>query len=67
VLADSAYGSGEVLAALKRAEHTVSIKPGQPRPAVAGGFTLDGFVVDEQAVIAICPNRLTRPIGRSGR
>ncbi len=47
VLADSAYGTGDALAALNAAGHTAVIKPWPLRPAVAGGFTLDDFTVDE--------------------
>src|SRR3954452_16750707 len=45
-LADSAYGTGEALAALAAAGHTPVIKPWPLRPAVAGGFPLDDFTVD---------------------
>jgi hypothetical protein len=62
VLADSAYGSGEMLAALAGAGHTPVIKPWPLRPAVEGGFTLDDFTVDESAGTATCPNGLTRRI-----
>ena len=56
VLADSAYGTGEVLAALAAAGHTAVIKPWPLRPAVPGGFTLDDFTVDEAAGTATCPH-----------
>ncbi len=62
VLADSAYGSGEMLAALARTGHTPVIKPWPVRPAVEGGFTLDDFTVDEAAGTMTCPNGLTRKI-----
>jgi hypothetical protein len=62
VLADSAYGTGDALAALATAGHRPVIKPWPLRPAVAGGFTLDDFVVDEQAGLVSCPNGVTRPI-----
>ena len=65
VLADSAYGSGDMLAALARTGHTGHtpvIKPWPLRPAVEGGFTLDDFTVDESAGTATCPNGLTRRI-----
>ncbi|GAC1495606.1 MAG: hypothetical protein NVS2B15_17600 [Pseudarthrobacter sp.] len=60
VLADSAYGSGEMLAALARTDHTPVIKPWPLRPAVDGGFTLDDFTVDEAAGTAR-PVRTTSP------
>jgi hypothetical protein len=65
VLADSAYGTGEALAALQTAGHTAVIKPWQLRPAVPGGFTLDDFTIDEAAGTATCPAGLTRPISRT--
>jgi hypothetical protein len=43
VLADSAYGSGDMLAALALTAHTPVIKPWPSRPAIEGGFTLDDF------------------------
>jgi hypothetical protein len=62
VLADSAYGTGELLDALQQAGHTAIIKPWPLRPAVDGGFTLDDFTVDEAAGAVTCPNQITRPI-----
>lgn len=38
------------------------IKPKPLQPAVAGGFTVDDFTVDEAACTVTCPNGLTRPI-----
>jgi hypothetical protein len=65
VLADSAYGTGDALAALAAAGHTPVIKPWPLRPAVAGGFTLDDFTVDAAAGTATCPNGVTRPVTRT--
>ena len=62
ILADSAYGSGEMLAALSRTSHTPVIKPWPLRPAVEGGFTLDDFTVDEAAGTVTCPHNITRTI-----
>jgi Transposase DDE domain/Transposase domain (DUF772) len=62
VLGDSAYGTGEARAALADAGHTAIIKPAPLRPAVAGGFTLDEFAVDEAAGTVTCPGGVTRPI-----
>jgi hypothetical protein len=59
-LGDSAYGTGEARAALADAGHTAIIKPAPLRPAVAGGFTIDDFTVDEQAGTVTCPNGATR-------
>ena len=74
VLADSAYGSGEMLEALERAGHDATIKPWPLRPAVDGGFTLDDFTItvpdqgqaDGQAGSVTCPNGVTRPITPTG-
>ncbi|WP_447924826.1 IS1182 family transposase [Georgenia muralis] len=62
VLADSAYGTGEALAALEKAGHTAIIKPWPLRPAIPGGFTIEDFTVDETAGTVTCPNGLTRRI-----
>ena len=62
VLGDSAYGTGDMLHDLDKSEHTATIKPWPLRPAVPGGFTVDDFVVDEQAKTVTCPNGLVRPI-----
>ena len=62
VLADSAYGSGDARAELGAAGHTPVIKPIPLRPAVEGGYTLDDFVVDEDAGTVSCPNGVTRRI-----
>jgi hypothetical protein len=64
-LGDSAYGTGEALAALAAAGHTAVIKPWPLHPAVAGGFTADDFTVDEATGTATCPAGITRPISRT--
>jgi hypothetical protein len=72
VLADSAYGTGQALTALREAGHTPIIKPWPLRPAVEGGFTIDAFTVLEptpdlpdQPGSVTCPNGITRPITRT--
>jgi hypothetical protein len=65
VLGDSAYGTGELLAAAADGGHTAIIKPWPLRPAVPGGFTLDDFPVDEAAGTVTCPNGLTARITRT--
>jgi Transposase DDE domain/Transposase domain (DUF772) len=65
VLGDSAYGTGELLAAAADGGHTPIIKPWPLRSAVAGGFTLDEFTVDEAAGTVTCPNGLTARITRT--
>ncbi|MCY7287610.1 MAG: IS1182 family transposase [Cryobacterium sp.] len=67
VLGDSAYGSGELLAAITTAGHTPIIKPMPLRPAVPGGFTVDDFTVDNEAQTVTCPANITRPISAKGR
>ncbi len=64
-LGDSAYGTGEALAALAAAGHTAVIKPWPLRPAVPGGFTVDDFSIDEATGTVTCPNGITRPISRT--
>jgi IS5 family transposase len=62
VYGDSAYGTGDLRAALDEAGHTAVIKPRPLKPAVEGGFTLDDFTVDESAGTVTCPAGVTRRI-----
>lgn len=62
VLGDSAYGTGDALAAITGAGHVPLVKPWVLRPAVEGGFTLDDFAVDADTGTVTCPAGLTRPI-----
>lgn len=56
VLADSAYGSGETRAELRKAGHDQAIKPiPLRRPTIDGGYTRDDFSVDHQARTVTCP------------
>jgi hypothetical protein len=59
---DSAYGTGDLRAAVTAAGHTAVIKPKPVMPAVDGGFTLDDFTVDEAAGTVTCPAGITRPV-----
>jgi hypothetical protein len=59
--ADSAYGTGDLRAAIGQAGHEAVIKPKPLQPAVDGGFTLDDFTVNDDATIT-CPAGRTRPI-----
>ena len=59
---DSAYGTGDLRAAISQAGHTAVIKPGPLRPAVDGGFTTGDFTVDEAAGTVTCPAGVTRPV-----
>ena len=53
VLADSAYGSGETRAELRRQKHRLAIKPWPM--AATGRFSRDDFVIDHAARTATCP------------
>lgn len=66
VLADSAYGSGEVRAALGRATHRATIKPIPLRRAIPAGFTLDEFTIDVAGGVVTCPQGLTAAITPRG-
>ncbi|MFP5368971.1 MAG: transposase, partial [Actinomycetes bacterium] len=66
VLADSAYGTGELLRALAAAGHTALIKPKPLARAIEGGFTIDDFTYDRQARTLTCPNGLVRTITAKG-
>jgi len=66
VLADSAYGSGEVRESLRKSKHHALIKPITLRPAVPGGFTVDDFTIDTSAATVTCPQGITVPITPGG-
>jgi len=55
VLGDGAYGSGETLAALGKANHRRAIKPWPMTTAIPGGFDRDDFVVDKVVGTVTCP------------
>jgi len=55
VLADSAYGTGAMLAALAAAGHTAVIKPWPLHSLISGGFTAADFAIDESAGTVTCP------------
>src|SRR5204863_1394688 len=59
VLADSAYGSGDLRAELTERGHSDRVKPAPTRSAVNGGFTVDDFTVDHAHGTATCPAGLT--------
>jgi hypothetical protein len=65
VLGDSAYGSGDALAALAQDGHAPIIKPWPLRPAVEGGFTAEDFTVDEDTATVTCPNGLIRSMTKN--
>lgn len=62
VYGDTAYGTGDLRAALDEAGHTAVIKPWPLKPAVEDGFTVDDFTADENAGTVTCPAGLTRRI-----
>jgi hypothetical protein len=59
VLGDSAYRTGELCDQLASTNKTAVIKPPPLRPAVAGGFTLDDFELDDCAGTLTCPAGVT--------
>ena len=69
VLADSAYGSGDTLAALDDAEHRILIKPWPTsRNANLGDdqFHRDDFTIDYTARTVTCPNGITTHLSVKG-
>ena len=62
VLADSAYASGEALDAFASAGYATAIKPIDPKPRIAGGFTRDDFAIDADAQTVTCPAGHTRAV-----
>jgi IS5 family transposase len=66
VLADSAYGSGEVRVAIRQARHQAAIKAIPLRRAIPGGFDRDAFIIDHNARTATCPAGHTVPIAAKG-
>jgi IS5 family transposase len=67
VLADAAYGSGELRADLESAGFSPVIKPLPLQPAVEGGFTLDDFEIDQEQNTITCPNGVTVKINAHRR
>jgi Transposase DDE domain len=59
---DSAYGTGDLRAAIAVAGHQAVIKPWPLLPAVQGGFTADDFIVDTAAGTVTCPAGITRQV-----
>jgi IS5 family transposase len=67
VVADSAYGSGAVRAALRAADQVQTIKPIPLRVTIPGGFDRDDFALDHTAGTATCPAGHTVRITATGR
>jgi Transposase domain (DUF772)/Transposase DDE domain len=63
---DSAYGSGDLRDAIGKAGQLAVLKPKPLQPAVAGGFTVDDFTVDQAAGTVTCPSGQVRPISATG-
>jgi len=59
---DSAYATGEALAALNDTGHRPMVKPWPTKPAVPGGFQIEDFSVDETNNSVTCPAGVTRPL-----
>jgi IS5 family transposase len=66
VLGDSAYATADMLHALAGRQWLPLVKPWPIQPAVAGGFTVDDFVVDHAAGTATCPAGITRKVSVKG-
>ena len=66
VLADSAYGSGDVRVELRRRRHRAAIKAMPLRRAVPGGFDRDDFIIDHHNLSATCPAGHRVPIAPKG-
>jgi len=65
---DSAYGTGELRAAIAAAGDGAVIKPKTLRPPlIKGGFSTDEFTIDHAARTATCPAGITRPVTGTGR
>jgi hypothetical protein len=62
---DCAYGTGDLRGAIDDAGHDAVIKPRPIPAAVAGGFTVDDFTVEEAAATVTCPAGNTRPITKA--
>jgi hypothetical protein len=61
VYGDAAYGAGELLAKLEKADAEIKTKV-QPPPGQGGRFAKDQFTVDLEAGTVTCPNGVTATI-----
>ncbi len=66
VLGDSAYSAGQFRSHLEDRSMIAVIKPAPLTPAVAGGFTLDDFIIDVDAGTVSCPEDITVTITKKG-
>ena len=67
VLADSAYGTGDLLAGLAAVGHDAVIKPWPITANIAGGFTIDDFRIDHDHLSVTCPAGNIAPFTVKGR
>lgn len=67
ILGDTGYSAGEFRDHLERRGMTPIIKPQPLVPAVAGGFTLDDFTIDLDAMTVTCPEQVTVTISATTR
>jgi IS5 family transposase len=67
VLADSAYGSGELRRTLAGSQHSAVIKAIPLHHAIEGGFGLDDFVIDTVAGTVTCPSGFSVTITRTNK
>ena len=66
VFGDTAYSSGDAVAALLARGHRLFVKPAPLTTAVPGGFSLDDFSVDTIAGQASCPAGHAVPLAAPG-
>jgi hypothetical protein len=62
---DSAYGTGDLRDAIKKAGHQAVIKPKPLQAPVEGGFTVDDFTVSEEQGTVTCPAGHTVALSRT--
>jgi Transposase domain (DUF772)/Transposase DDE domain len=62
---DSAYGTGDLRGAIDDAGYRAVIKPKPLAAPVKGGFTVDDFIVDEEAGTVTCPAGRAVPLSRT--
>ena len=67
VLGDTGYSAGKFRNDLEQRGMTPFIKPQPLNPAVAGGFTIDDFSIDLDAMTVTCPEQVTVTISPKAR
>jgi IS5 family transposase len=66
VFGDTAYSSGDAVAALLERGHRPFLKPAPVKTAVPDGYSLDDFAIDTTADQATCPAGHTVPLAPAG-